>query len=181
MKKIAALLSVLLVCFSAFAKPKNKTLVVYFSQTGNTDSVSKFIANETGADLFKVELTRPYTAEELNWRDENSRISVELKSGTLPDNSVVKEVPNLKDYDTVFIGYPIWRGTPSFGIQTWVKGKDFGKKTIIPFCTSGSSPIGDTPKKLQSISKNGNWLYGKRFGKTATQKEVSDWLKNIKY
>jgi flavodoxin len=181
MKKIAALLSVLLVCFSAFAKPKNKTLVVYFSQTGNTDSVSKFIANETGADLFKVELTQPYTAEELNWRDENSRISVELKSGTLPDNSVVKEVPNLKDYDTVFIGYPIWRGTPSFGIQTWVKGKDFGKKTIIPFCTSGSSPIGDTPKKLQSISKNGNWLYGKRFGKTATQKEVSDWLKNIKY
>lgn len=181
MKKIAALLSVLLVCFSAFAKPKNKTLVVYFSQTGNTDSVSKFIANETGADLFKVELTQPYTAEELNWRDENSRISKELKSGTLPDNSVVKEVPNLKDYDTVFIGYPIWRGTPSFGIQTWVKGKDFGKKTIIPFCTSGSSPIGDTPKKLQSISKNGNWLYGKRFGKTATQKEVSDWLKNIKY
>ncbi|HAC32474.1 MAG TPA: flavodoxin [Treponema sp.] len=181
MKKIAALFTVLLVCFSAFAKPKNKAVVVYFSQTGNTDSVSKFIANETGADLFKVELTHPYTTEELNWRDENSRISKELKSGTLPKNGVVKELPNLKDYDTVYIGYPIWRGTPAFGIQTWVNGKDFGKKNIIPFCTSGSSPIGDTPKQLQAISKNGNWLYGKRFSKTATQKEVSDWIKNSKF
>lgn len=158
---------------------KSKALVVYFSATGSTEKVAGYIKDETGADIFKIEPMTPYSSSDLNWNDENSRVckehndqnrKVELKSAL---------VSNWDDYDTVYIGYPIWWGIAAWPTDTFVSANDFTGKTVVPFCTSASSPLGDSAKELAEKANGGNWLTGKRFSSGAEKSEVAEWVKSI--
>ncbi len=155
-------------------------LVVYYSATGSTENVANYIANELGADIFEIKPVNPYTSADLNWNDENSRVSKEHNN----ENERVVElestnVPNWEKYDTVFIGYPIWWGIAAWPVNGFVEANDFTGKTVIPFCTSASSGLGDSGKNLQELAGTGNWLDGQRFSSVASENDVKEWVKTF--
>ena len=114
-----------------------KTLVVYFSATGNTEQAAGYIADLTEGDLFELEPADPYTDEDLNYGNEKSRVSREYADESLRTVELLADtVENWESYDTVFIGYPIWWGIAAWPVDTFVKANDFTGKTVIPFCTS---------------------------------------------
>ena len=120
------------------AAPATNVLVAYFSATGNTEGVATAIAERLGADVFAIEAAEPYTEADLNYSDDASRTSVERANGTNPELAQVTP-DGWADYDTVLLGYPIWWGEAAWPLRTFVEGNDFGEKTVVPFCTSGSS------------------------------------------
>lgn len=159
-----------------------KTLVVYYSATGNTKEAAEYIATATGGDLFELVPSEPYSDEDLNWNDENSRVVYEH------DNPSERNVPlaaatvdNFNEYDTVFIGYPIWWGIAAWPVNGFIEANDFTSKTVIPFCTSASSGLGDSGKLLKEAAGSGKWLEGKRFSSGASETEITEWVKNLGY
>ena len=154
-----------------------KTLVVYYSATGSTKSVAGKIAKNLNADIFEVVPEKPYTSEDLNWNDDNSRVSLEHSDESKREVALVKSTPdNWEQYDTVYIGYPIWWGIAAWPVNGFVKANDFTCKTVIPFCTSASSGMGESGKQLSAMAGSGDWKEGKRFSSSATESEISDWL-----
>lgn len=128
----------------------SNVLVVYYSATGNTEEAANYIAQATGGDLFELEPVEPYTEEDLNYGDENSRISREHEDESLRDVELVADtVDNWDQYDTVFIGYPIWWGIAAWPVDGFVEANDFTGKTVIPFCTSASSGLGQSLRTWQ--------------------------------
>ena len=120
-------------------------LVAYYSATGNTENIANYIAQATGGDLFEITPAEPYTSDDLNWSDENSRVSREYADESLRDVELTTtEVENWDSYDTVFIGYPIWWGIAAWPVDGFVAANDFTGKTVIPFCTSSSSGLGES-------------------------------------
>lgn len=157
-----------------------KTLVVYFSATGNTERVAKYIASDADADIFEVTPSDPYTDDDLDWTNDDSRVSREHEDESLRDVKLsTTKVKNWDDYDTVFIGYPIWWGIAAWPMNTFVEANDFSGKTVIPFCTSSSSGLGDSATRLQKLAKGGDWQDGMRFSEGASEDEVSDWISEI--
>ncbi len=156
------------------------TLVVYFSATGNTEEAAGYIAEITGGDLFALEPADPYTSEDLNWTNEDSRVVYEHDN---PDARAVElvadTVDNWEDYDTVFIGYPIWWGIAAWPVDTFVEANDFTGKTVIPFCTSSTSGIGDSGNLLEELAGTGNWLEGGRFSSGVTEETVQAWIDSL--
>ena len=135
-----------------------KTLVVYFSATGNTESAANYIAQATGGDLFELEPAEPYTDEDLNYNNDNSRVSREHEDESLRNVELVADtVENWDDYDTVFIGYPIWWGIAAWPVDSFVEANDFTGKTVIPFATSASSGLGQSGKLLAELAGTGDW------------------------
>ena len=147
---------------AADAAPTGNVLVAYFSATGNTAGVAEAIAGRLGADVFAIEAAQPYTEADLNYNDDASRVSVEHADGTNPELAQVAP-DGWADYDTVLLGYPIWWGEAAWPLRTFVAGNDFGEKTVMPFCTSGSSGIGGSAERLAELAGTGNWLEGERF------------------
>lgn len=138
-----------------------KTLVVYFSATGNTESAANYIAQATGGDLFELEPAEPYTDEDLNYNNDNSRVSREHEDESLRNVELVADtVENWDDYDTVFIGYPIWWGIAAWPVDSFVEANDFTGKTVIPFATSASSGLGQSGKLLAELAGTGDWQEG---------------------
>ena len=157
-----------------------KTLVVYYSASGNTERVAKAAAEAAGADLFEIVPVEPYTSDDLNWTNDNSRVSKEHDDESLRDVELVStEVENWDSYDTVLIGYPIWWGIAAWPTDGFVKANDFTGKTVIPFCTAASSGIGQSGKLLADLAGSGDWQEGKRFASGASDKEVADWVKEL--
>ncbi len=157
-----------------------KTLVVYYSATNNTEAIAGYIANATGADLFELIPTEPYTSDDLDWTDPNSRVSREHDDESLRDVELEKSVPdNWDEYDTVFIGYPIWWGIAAWPTDTFVKANDFTGKTVIPFCTSSSSGLGQSGELLRDEAGTGNWLEGQRFQSRASEDTVKEWVASL--
>ena len=157
-----------------------KTLVVYYSATNNTEAIAGYIANATGADLFELIPTEPYTSDDLDWTDPNSRVSREHDDESLRDVELEKSVPdNWDEYDTVFIGYPIWWGIAAWPTDTFVKANDFTGKTVIPFCTSSSSGLGQSGELLRDEAGTGNWLEGQRFQSRASEDTVKEWVTSL--
>lgn len=158
-----------------------KTLVVYYSASGNTQSIANYIVNYENADVFEIKPVEPYTNDDLNWTDDNSRVVIEHDN---PDKRVVEleknTVDNWEDYDTVFVGYPIWWGIAAWPMDDFIKSNDFTGKTVIPFCTSASSGLGESGKLLSEMAGTGNWLEGERFSSEASEKDVTDWLDTLK-
>jgi flavodoxin len=155
-------------------------LVVYYSATGNTERVANSIAEATGGDLFEIEPTEPYTDDDLNWNDESSRVSREYEDESLRDVPLVNTtVDGWDDYDTVFIGYPIWWGIAAWPVDGFVEANDFSGKTVIPFCTSSSSGIGQSGELLADLADTGDWQTGYRFSSGATESDVQNWLSSI--
>ena len=156
------------------------TLVVYFSATGNTEQAANYIAEITGGDLFELEPAEPYTDDDLNWTDDNSRVSREYEDESLRDVELVSDiVDNWEDYDTVFIGYPIWWGIAAWPVDTFVQANDFTGKTVIPFCTSSSSGLGQSGQLLAEMAGTGDWQEGQRFSSGVSQEDVQAWLDDL--
>lgn len=165
---------------TAPAASGGKTLVVYFSATGNTKAAAEAIAAATGGDLLELESAEPYTSADLDYNNAGSRVSHEHDDESLRDVALkTTTVANWADYDTVYIGYPIWWGIAAWPVDTFVKANDFTGKTVIPFCTSGSSDIGESGTQLAALAGTGDWQTGKRFASAVTQQEVADWVKSL--
>lgn len=154
------------------------TLVVYFSATGNTEQAATYIADLTGGDLFELEPADPYTDEDLNYSNEDSRVSQEYEA--LRNVELVADtVENWDSYDTVFIGYPIWWGIAAWPVDTFVEANDFTGKTVIPFCTSSSSGLGESGELLAQLAGTGDWQEGMRFRSSVSEADVQEWLDGL--
>ena len=157
-----------------------KTLVVYYSASGNTERVAKDIAEAAGADLFEIVPTEVYTNDDLDWTNPDSRVSREHDDESLRDVPLTTtEVPDWDSYDTVFIGYPIWWGIAAWPVDTFVKNNDFTGKTVIPFATSSSSGMGQSGTLLSEMAGTGDWQDGQRFSSGASQSDVADWVSGL--
>ena len=155
-------------------------LVVYYSATGNTEGVANTIADITGGDLFELKPVEPYTDEDLNYSDENSRVSREHEDESLRNVELTSTtVDNWDSYDTVFIGYPIWWGIAAWPVDSFVENNDFTGKTVIPFCTSASSDIGDSGQLLADMAGTGDWQDGMRFRSSADEADVQEWIDGL--
>lgn len=165
---------------SSPAKSDGSTLVIYYSAQGHTEKVAQSIANTTGADTFVIEPAQPYSEADLDWTDDNSRVSVEHDN---PDQRDVElkttEVPNWDSYTTVFIGYPIWWSIAAWPVDTFVEANDFSGKTVIPFCTSASSGMGSSGTQLAELAGTGDWQEGQRFSSSASDSEITDWVSGL--
>ena len=158
----------------------SSVLVVYYSATGNTAQAAQYIADATGGDLFELEPVEPYTDDDLNWTDDNSRVSQEHADESLRDVELVADtVDNWDQYDTVFIGYPIWWGIAAWPVDGFVEANDFSGKTVIPFCTSSSSGLGESGQLLADMAGTGDWQEGQRFSSGASQEDVQSWIDEL--
>lgn len=157
-----------------------KTLVVYYSATGNTEDVANYIAGATDADVLKLEPVEPYSADDLRWSDENSRVVYEHDN---PEARVMElaaaTVDDWESYETVFIGYPIWWGIAAWPVDAFIAANDFTGKTVVPFCTSSSSELGESGELLAEAAGTGNWLTGERFPSSASEEDVQEWVESL--
>ncbi len=173
------------------AAKKKKTVVIYFSATGTTKSVAGKIKKATKGSLIEIKASQPYTDDDLNWSDSNSRVTKEHKSASSPAKSKVRpKISNIKQIqkavksaDIVYIGYPIWWGEAPHIVYTLVESTSLKGKTVVPFSTSLSSGMGSSGSHLKTkaiISKKTKWNKGKGFYGRSSQKTVDKWVKTIK-
>lgn len=174
---IVVLVAILGVCLvsSTGRTTNNRTLVAYFSATGNTAAVAERLATATGADLFEIKPVAPYTAEDLDWHNDKSRSSTEMADrGSRPE--IASRVENMEQYDLVFVGFPIWWGREPSVVDTFLESYDFAGKTIVPFATSGSTPTtADADESIRAIVPNANVVTGKRFPNDVSADELKSW------
>lgn len=159
---------------------EGKTLVVYYSATGTTEKVAGMIADATGGELYEIEPVEPYTDEDLDWTDSDSRVSREHENEDERDVELVSTtVDDFEDVSVVYLGYPVWWGIAAWPVDNFVKNNDFSGKTVIPFCTSSSSGIGDSGNLLAEMAGTGNWLEGERFSSSASAEDVRAWIESL--
>ena len=153
------------------------TLVVYFSATGNTKSVAERIAKTLGADIYEIVPQEPYTTADLNYNDKSTRATQEQNDSSARP-AIAGEDVALDSYTTIYLGYPIWWSEAPRIMCTFVENYSFGDIMIIPFCTSGSSPIGDSAKNLEKLANGGFWAEGGRLAKDISDADLSAWIKD---
>ena len=159
---------------------QGKTLVVYFSATGNTERVAEVIADTAGGELFELEPVDPYTDEDLNYSDDNSRVSQEYADEGLRNVELVADtVDGWQDVERVYIGYPVWWGNAAWPVNSFVEANDFTGKTVIPFCTSASSGLGDSGELLAELAGTGDWQEGMRFSSGVSDEDVAAWVESL--
>ena len=146
----------------------SKKLVAYFSASGTTKKVAERLAKAAGADLFEIKPAIPYTSADLNWMDKKSRSSVEM-SDPYSRPEIAETMPNMADYDTVFIGFPIWWYVAPHIIHTFLESYDFDRKKLVPFATSGGSGMGRTVEELRKLCPNADWKAGKMMNGVSDQ------------
>lgn len=154
----------------------SKKLVAYFSASGVTEKMAKTLAEVTGADLFEIQPAVPYTTADLDWMNKKSRSSVEMSN---PDSrpEIGNKIPNMGQYDTVFVGFPIWWYVAPTIINTFLESYDFTGKKIATFATSGGSGMGKTDSILKKCAPNADWKEGKRFG-SADKNALKAWAES---
>ena len=164
----------------AVGNPDNEYLIAYFSASGHTEEVAGYIAEATGGDLFELIPSEPYTSDDLNYTDHESRVYREYLDESLRDVELTDTaVDNWADYDVVFIGYPIWWGIAAWPVNDFVEDNDFTGKTVIPFCTSASSGLGESGQILAELAGTGTWLAGERFSSRPSESAVTSWLEGL--
>lgn len=162
-------------------KENRKILVVYYSAQNHTKSVAEKIANNLNSDIFEITPEKIYTSEDLDWTNSNSRVSKEHNNESLRNVKLTQtQVDNFENYDTILIGYPIWWGIAAWPIDTFIKENDFTGKTVIPFCTSSSSGLGQSGKLLEEKANSGTWLEGHRFSSNSSNSDIQNWTDNLK-
>ena len=157
----------------------SKKLVAYFSASGVTGNVARLLAEAVGADLYEIKPAVPYTAEDLNWMDKNARSTVEMKDPSSRP-AVANADANVKDYDVVFVGFPIWWYVAPTIINTFLEQYDFTGKIIVPFATSGSSGMGKTNEKLAPSCPGAKLLPGKLLNGKPTKQDLAAWAESLK-
>ena len=155
----------------------SKVLVVIFSRTGHTKPLAEYIAEDLNADLYEIEAKVPYTDDDIKYYT-NCRADREQNDPSARPE-IAGELPDVTGYDTVFIGYPIWHGQAPKIIYTFLEGVDLSGKTIIPFCTSHSSPLGTSAENLHPLAPDAAWMEGRRFAIGTTAGEISEWVKSL--
>ncbi len=151
-----------------------KALVAYFSASGVTKKVSEKLASAIGADLYEIEPAVPYTRADLNWMDKKSRSTVEMNDRACRP-AIGNAVDNMAQYEVVFVGFPVWWYREPSIIDTFMEAYDFTGKTVVPFCTSGGSGLGDSAANMQALAKGAKVAEGKRFGARASADELGKW------
>ena len=158
-----------------------KTLIVYYSASGNTEEAASYIAAATGGDLFELEPKEAYTDADLDWTDDDSRVCREHENEDERKVELVSETaPDWDSYETVFIGYPIWWGIAAWPVDGFIAANDFTGKTVIPFCTSASSGFGESGELLEEMAGTGDWLEGERFSSGVSEEDVKNWVDGLK-
>lgn len=157
----------------------NKTLVAYFSCSGQTKKLAETISEAVGGSLYEIEPAVPYTEADLDWTNKRSRSTAEMNDlSSRP--AVAGTVKNMEEYDTVFVGFPIWWYLAPTIINTFLESYDFSGKTVVPFATSGGSGMGKTESVLKkSCSSETDWRPGKRLSSGASKAEVSAWVESL--
>ena len=159
----------------------SNALVVFYSATGSTKAIAETIAGILDADIFEITPEDPYTSEDLNWNNDNSRVSIEHNDESKRKVPLIKTTPDdWEKYDTIYTGYPIWWGIAAWPVNGFIEVNDFTDKTVIPFCTSVSSELGNSSELLENTAGTGNWLEGKRFSSNASAEEIREWLNELK-
>ena len=153
-------------------------LVAYFSATGNTENIAEHLVSILDADLYEIVPEVPYTSEDLDYSNDDCRANQEQNDPTARP-AISGSVENLEDYEVIFLGYPIWWGDAPKIISTFLETYDFDGKTIVPFCTSGSSSIGGSVSDLEALTDGAIWLEGQRFSGSASQETVSQWVNSL--
>lgn len=151
-------------------------LVAYFSATGNTKAVAEQIANVTGGELYEIEPAEPYTSEDLDYNNDDCRANLEMNDDTVRPE-IAGAIENIEQYDTIYLGYPIWWGNAPRIMNTFVETYDLSGKTMVPFCTSGGSGISTSVDTLQELAGDGiTWMEGQRFDRDVSADEISQWI-----
>lgn len=162
----------------ATEEQNNNTLVIYFSATGNTKTIAEYIVDTLNADTYQILAQQEYTPDDLDWTDDTSRVNTEHNDTDFRPE-IAGELPNLNNYGTIFIGYPIWWGEAPNIVKTFVENVDFSNKTVIPFCTSSSSGIGSSGRNLEALTSGATWLEGQRFSSRADKTDVTNWISSL--
>ena len=152
----------------------SKALVAYFSASNVTAKLAERLAGAIGADLYEIKPEVPYTKADLNWMDKKSRSTVEMNDRSCRP-AIADKVENMAQYDTVFVGFPVWWYREPSIIDTFMESYDFGGKTVIPFATSGGSDIGDSGQNMQALAKGAKVEKGKKFAARASADELKKW------
>ena len=150
-----------------------KALVAYFSASGVTAKVAQRLAEATGADLFEIAPETPYTKADLNWMDKNSRSTLEMNDRAC--RPAMAKAPDVSGYGVVFVGFPVWWYREPSIVDTFMESADFTGRTVVPFCTSGGSGLGDSARNLQALAKGAVVEEGKRFRGGASADELKAW------
>lgn len=192
MKKVIRILLILIagICMSACSQAEPETnqskqpvneneqtsqvLVAYFSATGTTKGVAKKISQGLNADLFEIVSAQPYTDEDLDYGNNNSRTTIEMNDPSARPE-IADPIENIDQYDTIYLGYPILWGQAPKIMDTFVESYDLAGRTIIPFCTSGSSGSGSSATNLENLTNGAIWKEGKRFNGNESQGEIMEW------
>lgn len=157
----------------------SKTLVAYFSASGSTANLAKTVADAVGGELFEIKPEKPYAPADLNWNDSKSRSSIEMND-VKSRPAIAGRVENMGEYDTVFVGFPIWWYQAPRIIETFLESYDFSGKTVIPFATSGGSALGKTESLLKPLCPaDTRWLPGKRMSARESAASVQKWVESL--
>ena len=151
-----------------------RQLVAYFSASGTTKKVAEKLAKAIGADIFEIKPEVPYTKADLNWLSKKSRSSVEM-SDTSCRPAIAESIDNMADYDTVFVGFPVWWYREPSIIDTFMESYDFSGKTVVPFCTSGGSGLGESGANMQALAPGAKLGIGERFKGRVSEEELAAW------
>ena len=156
----------------------SRILVAYFSAGGTTAKLAETLAEAIGADVFAIEPKTPYTKADLDWTNKKSRSTLEMNDPA--SRPAIRDVrDNMSDYDTVFVGFPIWWYVAPTIINTFLESYDMSGKTIVPFATSGGSGMGKTNEKLLPSCKGAKLMEGKVFKSSASASELSKWVDGL--
>ena len=156
-----------------------KTLVVCWSQTGNTRPLAEYVAEITGADFYEIQAEVPYTEADLDYNDSSTRATVEQQQTPEVRPAIAGELPNMGDYDTVFLAHPIWWGKAPRIVLTFLESVDLSGKTVVEFVTSGSSGIGGAEGEVHAAAPDANWLEGRRFDAGTSRDEMQAWVESL--
>ena len=156
----------------------SKSLVAYFSASGVTKKVATKLASAIGADIFEIVPKELYTSADLNWMDKKSRSSVEMNDRNCRPE-IASKVDDMSKYDTVYVGFPVWWYREPSIIDTFMESYDFSGKTVIPFCTSGGSGLGDSAKNMQALASEAKVIDEKKFSSGVSEEELKKWADSL--
>lgn len=158
-------------------EPEGKTLIAYFSATGSTEAIAQHLGHILEADLYEIVPEEPYSSVDLDYNTDCRANQEQNDPSARP--GIAGSVEDLSSYDVVFLGYPIWWGQAPKIISTFLESYDFNGKTIVPFCTSGSSDIGSSATNLEALADGAKWLEGNRFSGSASESDVQTWAAGL--
>lgn len=156
----------------------SNVLVAYFSASGVTAGLAARLAEAIGAEIFEIVPEQPYTSADLNWHDQNSRSSLEMKDVSSRP-AISSKIEDISWYDVILVGFPIWWYREPSIIDTFMEAYDFSGKTVVPFATSGGSSMGSSSRNMQDLAPKARVLEGRRFAANAEQTQLAEWLNSL--